>query len=181
MKYIAYSLFIIAITVSCGTPEARRPVSVKTGSFFKQSVDRSKQLLIAEENLINTIIEKDTINTYYSSPNGYSYYYNIKNETASYYPKTDDLIKISYDIRNMDNTVIYSNEEIGVQTLKVDKVELFPGLRTAIKLLNKGETITFLFPSAMAHGYHGDNDKIGVNVPIISTVSLLDIIETSEN
>ena len=49
------------------------------------------------------------------------------------------------------------------------------GLRDGIKLMKKGETITFLFPSHMAYGYHGDDKKIGTNEPLICTVTLNDI------
>lgn len=180
MKKILFSLSIFLILISCREPQARRPVSVKTGTtFIQESINRNKQLLAFEEEQIRTLIEKDTVHTYISSPNGYSYYYNTKNETASYYPKTDDVIKLSYEVKSIDNTLIYSKEDIGEQTIKVDKVELFPGLRTAIKLIKEGETMTFIFPSALAHGYHGDNDRIGTNIPIICTVTLLDIIETA--
>jgi FKBP-type peptidyl-prolyl cis-trans isomerase len=57
----------------------------------------------------------------------------------------------------------------------VDKQELFMGLRDAVKLLKEGERATFLFPSSLAFGYHGDNNKIGTNVPLKSTVTLLKI------
>jgi FKBP-type peptidyl-prolyl cis-trans isomerase len=57
----------------------------------------------------------------------------------------------------------------------VDKQNLFPGLRNSIKLLREGETATFLFPSSMAFGYHGDNNKIGTNIPLKSTITLLKI------
>ena len=35
--------------------------------------------------------------------------------------------------------------------------------------------VTFLFPSHMAYGYHGDDRRIGTNEPIICTVTLNDI------
>lgn len=181
MNKLLFSLITCILLISCSEPQARRPESVKSGTFIQQSVDRSKQLLAFEEEQIQSIIAKDTLHTYITSPNGYWYYYNQKNETTSYYPKTDDVIKLSYDIRNIDNTVIYSKKDIGEQTIKVDKTELFPGLRTAVKLINTGETMTFLFPSAMGHGYHGDDDRIGTNIPLISTVTLLDIIEISKD
>ena len=52
---------------------------------------------------------------------------------------------------------------------------MLTGLRDGIKLMKKGETISFLFPSHMAYGYHGDDQKIGINQPIICTVTLKDI------
>ena len=38
--------------------------------------------------------------------------------------------------------------------------------------LNGNEKVTFLFPSHIAYGYHGDNKKIGTNQPLVCTVSL---------
>ena len=49
------------------------------------------------------------------------------------------------------------------------------GLRHGIKLMHKGDKVKFYFTSHLAYGYHGDNDKIGTNQPIICIVSLTDI------
>jgi len=49
------------------------------------------------------------------------------------------------------------------------------GLRHAVKLMHKGETVSFIFPSHMAYGYLGDKEKIGTNVPLICKVTLNDI------
>ena len=48
------------------------------------------------------------------------------------------------------------------------------GLRDGIKLMKKGETVTFLFPSHMAFGDHGANKKITTIEPLICTVTLND-------
>ena len=74
-----------------------------------------------------------------------------------------------------ENDTLYSNEDIGIIKYKVDKQELFQGLRNSVKLLKENETATFLFPSSLAYGYHGDDKKIGVSVPIRVTISLLEI------
>jgi FKBP-type peptidyl-prolyl cis-trans isomerase len=57
----------------------------------------------------------------------------------------------------------------------VDKQNILMGLRHGIKLMKKSEKVTFLFPSHMAYGYHGDDRRIGTNEPIICTVTLNDI------
>ncbi len=51
------------------------------------------------------------------------------------------------------------------------------GLRDGIKRLHKNETVTFLFPSHMAYGYHGDNKKIGTNEPLMVTVTLRNFVQ----
>ena len=174
-------IFLLAGLLSCGGPEPRRPIEVKSGSFFKASVERSKQLLAEEENTIQAIIQNDTLHKYESTASGSWYYYNVKNEESEYVAKPDDLVTMTYNIVGFDNDTIYAGEEIGILKYKVDKQELFPGLRNSVKLLKEGETATFLFPSSLVYGYHGDNNKIGINVPVKSTISILQIEKKQES
>ncbi|WP_149276931.1 gliding motility-associated peptidyl-prolyl isomerase GldI [Pareuzebyella sediminis] len=161
--------------IGCGEPEPRRPVEVKSGTFFKESVERSKRLLAAEEEQIKAIMASDTAHEYDHSTTGSWFYYDVKNDQTDYYPQPNDLVTLSYNIVTFDNDTLYSKEDIGTITYMVDKEELFPGLRNSIKLIKEGETATFLFPSSLAYGYHGDNNKIGVNVPLKSTLTILNI------
>ncbi|MGW9686838.1 gliding motility-associated peptidyl-prolyl isomerase GldI [Flagellimonas sp. 2504JD1-5] len=169
-------LTLLFIVVGCGGPEPRRPVKVKSGSFFKESVERNKALLAKEEKLIQEIIAQDTIHSYLTSSNGFWYYFENKNEESAYFPKTDDQILFSYNLLTMDNDTLYSAEEIGPKSYVVDKEQLFPGLQNAVKLLKINERATFLFPSLQAYGYHGDGDKIGPITPLKSTIELHTII-----
>jgi FKBP-type peptidyl-prolyl cis-trans isomerase len=59
----------------------------------------------------------------------------------------------------------------------MDKQELFSGLREGLKLMKSGETVTFMFPSQKAFGYYGDEDRIGINVPLKCEVSVNSIID----
>jgi gliding motility-associated peptidyl-prolyl isomerase len=173
MRKVLLILLVFSLA-SCGSPEPRRPVKVKSGSF-NASVKRSKKLLALEEGMMNTIIAKDSLREYEHSAAGAWYYYEQKNESDAYTPQPDDLVTLTYNVMSFSNDTIYSGEEIGILKYKVDKQELFPGLRNSIKLLKEMETATFLFPSSLAYGYHGDNNKIGINVPIKSTITLLKI------
>ena len=177
-KIATYILLLLLATfvVGCGGgPEPRRPVEVKSGSFFKASVERSKELLAKEEKKILEIIEKDSANEYVYSAAGSWYRLDVVNAEAQYNPRPDDLVVMTYNVIGLNNDTIYTKDDIGVLTYKVDKQELFPGLRNSVKLLKEGETATFLFPSSLAYGYHGDDEKIGVNVPIKVTLSILKI------
>lgn len=176
MKINALMLLVTVFTcISCSDPEARRPVSASSGSFFKESVERNKRLLAVEQRIIHQIIKNDPQNNYLSSNSGYSYYYNVKDNTDAQVPETGDLVSFTYDIRNLKGEPIYSKEELGVNTYKIDKQDIIEGLRSGIKLLKAGETATFLFPSQLAYGYHGDNKKIESNVAIMSRVTLISI------
>ncbi|MGB2760338.1 MULTISPECIES: gliding motility-associated peptidyl-prolyl isomerase GldI [Maribacter] len=174
-------LFLAVFITSCDGPEPRKPIQTKSGSFFKASIERSRKLLEAEENKIQAIIELDSLKHYAHSNSGSWYHYLTVNEDSDYTPKTDDLVVFNYDILTLDNDTIYSKEDIGVVTYKVDKQEIFLGLRDAIKMLKVNERATFLFPSSIAFGYHGDENKIGSNVPLKSTITILQIEKQEEN
>ena len=180
LKYFT-ALFLMVVIFGCGGPEPRRPVKVKSGSFFKTSVERSKQLLAKEEEEIQRIIQDDTLHEYSASASGSWYYYNTQNEQGEYRPEPDDLVTMTYNIVGFGNDTIYSKGDIGTLQYKVDKQELFTGLRNSVKLLKEGETATFLFPSSLAYGYHGDNNKIGINVPIKSTLSIIKIEKNQDS
>ncbi|WP_300026424.1 gliding motility-associated peptidyl-prolyl isomerase GldI [uncultured Maribacter sp.] len=174
-------LFIAILALGCDGPEPRKPVQTKSGSFFKASIERSRKLLEAEESKIQKIIALDSLKHYSHSNSGSWFHYLNVNEETNYTPKTDDLVAFTYDILTLDNDTIYSQEDIGVVTYKVDKQELFLGLRDAIKMLKENERATFLFPSSIAFGYHGDENKIGSNVPIKSTITILKIEKQEDN
>lgn len=168
-------IVICLFVAACNGPEPRRPVQTKSGSFFKESVERSRKLLQMQEKKIQQIIKTDSLKHYNHTAFGSWYHYWAVNDSTEYTPKTDDLVVFTYDLLTLDNDTIYAQEEIGVVSYKVDKQELFPGLRNAVALLKENEKATFLFPSSLAYGYHGDNNKVGINVPLKSTLTILKI------
>lgn len=179
-NWFAY-ITIFVFLVACGEPEPRKPVQVKSGSFIKESVERSKKILEREEAIFQNIIVKDTAHKYFSSPYGFQYHYEVKKDSTGYLPQTNDILLLTYNIISLSGDTIYKINDIGLVEHAVDKSQLFPGLRNAIKLLRKGEKATFLFPSSHAYGYKGDNEKIGPNTPIKSSVNLLEIKKDSSN
>lgn len=174
-------LFLILLGLAaCAEPEPRRPVKASGSSFLKESAERNRKLLEREEGLIRAIIESDTLHTYQQSGSSSWYYYQIQNETGIL-AQPDDLVTLTYDLISLENDTLYSREEIGVIKYKVDKQEVFPGLRNSVKLLRENEKATFLFTSPMAYGYPGDNARIGTNVPLKSTIHILKIEKQQEN
>lgn len=174
-KSILYFIILALIAWGCKTPEARRPVKTTSGSYIDNSVERNKKMIAEEEKDIMKLIEKDTVNEIINSEYGFWYYYNIKNPTEEEKADFGDIIEFEYDVKDLNGKLIYSKEELGKQSYQMDKEELIYGLREGLKLLNEGETATFYFPSHKAYGYYGDLNRIGTNMPIISTVTVLNI------
>ena len=177
-KLIFITLILAAI--GCKSPEARRPISVKTGSFIEASVERNKKLNAKEKLHIEKIIQMQKDKDFIASANGFWYYYQTKIEADSLItPQFGDLVNYNYNVKNLNGSVIYSTETIDTLTYVMDKQELFTGLREGLKLMKTGEKITIIFPSGKAYGYYGDGDKIGSNIPLICDVTVNSI--TSKN
>lgn len=175
--YFLPILTLLLLLTGCNSPEPRRPVSVRTGSFFKESVARNKQLLENEEALIQTLIESDSTLSFERTSNGYWFALKNIDSTDRYRPREEDIVRITYTLTDLEGSPVYTQDEIGTIQFKVDKEALFPGMRTGIKLLRQGETGIFYFPSSLAYGYHGDENKIGTNTPLKAEVTLIEVVE----
>lgn len=174
MKYFIYLIAVISL-MSCEGPVARRPVRVSTPKIIKSTVERNKELLALEVQIINSLVKKDTLHSYKPTASGSWFYYETENKDTDYLPKDEDVVTLTYTIMTLTNDTIYSAKEIGVQNVKVNKPSLFTGLRNTFTLLKEGEKATFLFPSSLGFGYHGDDHKIEPNTPIKASISILKI------
>lgn len=177
MNKILTIIVVILATVSCKSPEARRPLSVKTGSFIDASVERNKKLNAKEQANIEKLLSNQK-RDYKASQSGFWYYYNNKVDIDTLKtPEFGDIVNFNYDVKTLNGSVIYSKEELKTQSYSMDRQELFTGLREGLKLMKAGETVTFLFPSQKAYGYYGDQNKIGTNIPLMCEVTVNSITE----
>ena len=175
-KITLFLLFTLFLVSSCSQQQARKPISQSSGTFMKESIARNKKLVASEEDKIVAIMKSNPNINYIASKKGYWYYYETKNNNDVMSPKKGYIAYFDYEISDLNNNVIYSQLELRPQIYTVDKDQkIISGLRDGIKLMHKNEKITFLFPSHLAFGYHGDDRRIGINEPIICTVTLNDI------
>jgi len=179
---ISIGVFIGAVLLSsCNNQQARKPISYSSGSFMKESVARNKKLIAGEESKIDSLIKRDTASKYIATPKGYWYKYEIKSTSSdSIRPKKGDVAYFDYEVKDLNGNVIYTELELRPQVYLVDKQNIMMGMRDGIKLMKKGEKVTFLFPSHMGYGYHGDNRRIGHNEPLVTTIFLRDIKPETE-
>jgi gliding motility-associated peptidyl-prolyl isomerase len=180
MKYLTPLLITMLVLAACSSPEARKPIVRKTGSFMNESIERNKVLNTLENQILMKKMETDSVHDYYNSSHGFWYYYVNRSEQDAYSPKRGDEVFFTHEIRALNDSVLYKEQDLGTKSYLVDKEELITGLQDGIKLMKEGETVTFLFPSHKAYGYAG-NDKVRPNEPLIYTVKLLKINKLSEN
>lgn len=174
-------LFLLAVAVSCKSPEARKPISHKSGSFINASVERNIKLNKKEKERIQQIIKADSDSDYIASESGFWYTYETKVEQDTIKANFGDIINFDYDVKTLAGQTIYSEEEIKPRDYAMDKEELFTGLREGLKLMKPGETVTFLFPSQKAYGYYGDTNRIGTSVPLLCKVTVNSITQTQND
>lgn len=142
---------------------------------MSESVQRNTVLKDVEEEIFRQRMEKDSINNYINSEFGFWYYYEERDTINSKLATTGDEVIFSYEVRNLDDLVVYTEQELGDQNYLVDKEELITGLQEGIKLMKEGEVVVFLFPSYKAYGYTG-NERVRSNEPLIYIVNLKKII-----
>ncbi|WP_114491553.1 gliding motility-associated peptidyl-prolyl isomerase GldI [Candidatus Ulvibacter alkanivorans] len=183
IRNFLYLLFFCSLILACKSPEARKPVKQSSGTFIEESVERNKKIYEAEKQEILKVMENRPENSYLASDSGFWYYYNSKDSTATTKPDFGDKITFTYNIKELDGTVVLSEEENGLQVYKVDQSnqDLISGIRDGVKLMKPGETVTFLFPSYKAYGYYGIQNKLGANTPVQSTITLKSIEQIQEN
>lgn len=172
-------IVLACLAFGCKSPEARQPVSTKSGSFIKESAERNIKLYQREQQRISAIIESHPDIEYITSESGFWYYYNTKVEQDSITADFGDTVNFKYNVKDLNGSVIYSFDEIPTQNYNMDQEELFTGLREGLKLMKAGETVTFLFPSQKAFGYYGDTKKIGTNVPLMCQVTVNSITQNN--
>ncbi len=164
----------VLLLVSCSEQEARRPVTQKTSTVILETIKQNKQLIANENTFIEGIIAKDSVTNYITSSYGFWYTYITKKEEGIT-PVVGDEVSIEYNITDIYDKVIYSKNELGIKKYKIDKEDFIPALQEGIKLMKEGETITFVIPSYRAFGLVGDENRIGINQTLKSTVTLLKI------
>ena len=168
-SFILFSFFFVM--VSCVNPVPRKPVVRKTSSFMQESIRINKNLNTVEEKAINEVISNDSLSQYIASSNGFWYKYEHKTANKIF-PEVGDKLSYSYEVSDLNNSLIYNQETIGERTYIVDQQDIIEGLRNGLKLMNEGDIITFLFPSHQVYGYSGDENKVGIKQPLIYKVKL---------
>lgn len=147
---------------------------------MSESIERNKILTKAENQLLQKQIEGDSLHSYLNSEQGFWYYYESRDTLNAPMPETGDQIVFNFEVRDLGDQVIFSEEELGPQSYRVDKEELISGLQDGLKIMREGERVTFLFPSYKAYGYAG-SERIEPNQPLIYKVELIQVNKLTNN
>jgi gliding motility-associated peptidyl-prolyl isomerase len=177
MKNKILIIILVTLSVACEKPKPRLPIIKKSVLQDKTIIALNNKIKVEQELLFKRIIKNDTLKTYSSSKHGFWYAYNFKGK-GNYLPKKGDELIYVYSVYNVKNQLIYPKKEVHYW---VDKQDVMDGLEVGLKLMKEGDEVTFLFPSNVAYGYSGDQNKIGINQPLIFKVKLNKINKNESN
>ncbi|MBT4413620.1 MAG: gliding motility-associated peptidyl-prolyl isomerase GldI [Polaribacter sp.] len=173
---ISYLFVLLLCCFSCSKIEPRKPINPKPSTtLHKETINKALALNKIEDDKILQIIKKDSSKVYLQSSNGfwYTYIHRVKENLPT--PEKGNEVIIAYNITDLNNSVLYSKEDLGIKKYIIDKEDFISGLQKGIKLMKIGETVTFVIPSYSAFGIAGDGNKIGINQSIKSKVTLINI------
>jgi len=176
--YLLFSCFLLLL--SCQEKEsARKPISQSKSTETKLSIDRNIELRETEEDIFKKYREEDSENTYIHSNSGFWFAYLTRQVKDSTKPQKGDIVRYSYEVYNVNDSIIYTKKDIGSLTYKVDEEDILPVLRSSIKTLKTTESIKVLTPSSLAYSYLGDQKAITKNQPLILVISLESITKSN--
>ena len=169
-----YYLFIFILFITCDNPP-RKPINKKEKTFLKTSVIRNQNIITKESALLEKIVKKDSLITYFSSQKGFWYTYIISNPNGKK-AKIGQKVKFNYNIKTLGGRLLYSEEEIGEKEYLFNKQDILPAIREGIKIMREKEVVSFIFPSYLCFRYQGDGKKIGINQPLRITININSIL-----
>ncbi len=175
MHKIILILFFVSMSSACGESDPRRPINKQKLIFLKESAKRNKSKINIEQNLFNKVIMKETTLKFNSSPLGFWYAFKKKGKIPAKKPIKGDRVTFRYRIEDLNQNLLYDEDQLGIVSFHVDQEDLIPALREGVKYMTGGDVAVFLFPSYLCFGYLGDGEKIGINQPLRFTIEMLKI------
>lgn len=170
IKYFGFVLSLLFL-FSCEKTIPRKPIGQSKEQPIKASVKRNQKINRLQQLAIKEVIDEDKSLQYKTSPVGYSYALK-RTSTSTVYPQRGDEVNFVYTIATLTGEILYDEMELGEVNYLVDKEDLLPALRYAVKDLKVGEIGIFLMPSFLGYGYQGDGNKVGINQPLRFTIQL---------
>lgn len=168
-----FMYFVLCLVIaSCGSGDAEKKKEINPSLFKEQLVKVNKYELEKETDEINQYIKRNGWEMK-STGTGLRYLQLKKGEGSK--PLSGDFVKVNYKISLLDGTLCYSSDKNGAQEFKVEQDNVESGVHEAILLMQVGEKAKFILPSYMAHGLHGDENKIPPLSAIIVDIELLEI------
>ena len=171
MKKI-YILLLVFIIFSCDFSNN----NIK--QVDNQNVDK-ESLLEWNKNIVD--VNSDIIKKYIDrrqwkmNISGSGLYWQIYKKTNLEKVGSEKIVEFSYTTSLLSGEMLYSSQNSGNRTLKIDKNQEESGLNEGLKYMRLGEKAHFIVPPHLAFGVAGDGYKIPPYAVLVFDVEIVDI------
>lgn len=91
--------------------------------------------------------------------------------------KEDDYVDVLFEVKMLNDSLIYKTEDNEVSSFKVDKSNVETGVQEGIKYLSEGDKAKLIIPSHLGHGLLGDFRKIPPLQVLVVDIELIKIYQ----
>jgi len=151
------AILIALISVQC-KQNKRRPSQQEVYEYQKKLVDVHRNIVSQDADSIKSII---TRNGWDMQQTGTGLWYEIYQKSSSGDSvKSGKQVSMEYDVYLIDSTLCYSSDSLGPKTFIAGQGGIESGIEEGILLMKTGDRARFILPPHLAHGIHGDDNKI---------------------
>jgi gliding motility-associated peptidyl-prolyl isomerase len=157
MNYTYFIVFLIGIIslYSCSEDE---PKNVNPTWTQEQSTSLNKRFTEEERINIKLYLKQRPTWKMKSTGSGLQYWIYENSEGAT--AKEGDRVEVQFEVRKLNDELIYNTEAGEYSTFKVDKSDVETGVMEGIKYMSEGDEAKLIIPSHIGHGLLGDMNKI---------------------
>lgn len=147
--------FIFLIVYACEND----PVHEQKPTWTReQSTELNKRF--AEEEKIKIKLYLKQRETWDMKDTGSGLKYWIYEDKEGPRAKEGDRVDVQFEVRKLNNELIYKTEDNEYSSFKVDKSDVETGVMEGIKYMSEGDEAKLIIPSHIGHGLLGDMNKI---------------------
>ncbi|HLV42350.1 MAG TPA: FKBP-type peptidyl-prolyl cis-trans isomerase [Brumimicrobium sp.] len=156
IRYFIFYSFLFMLFTSCEEEKKEKPFIL---DWTKEQSTNLNERLSREEDIRIRLYLKQRENwniTETGSGLRIWVYEEHDGPTAKEYDRVD----VKFEVRLLNDSILYKTEVGEVSTFKVDKSDIETGVMEGIKYLSEGDKAKLIIPSHIGHGLLGDFRKI---------------------
>lgn len=162
---------------SCNNNKKKVITTEDIRNYENRNIEINREIVKLKQDTIKKYIEDHDLDMQKS---GTGLWYNIKSSGDTLSIEKNDIVRIAYTIRLLNEKLCYSSDSTGLKEFKVGQGGVETGLEEAILLMHKGDTAELLIPPHLAHGLLGDQTKIPSLAILHYSVIVTDIFKSKK-
>jgi FKBP-type peptidyl-prolyl cis-trans isomerase FkpA len=171
-SYLLLLTSYLLLLTSCTNREQPKPLAIPDIEKVKKPLEiANKHMIKTEDEQITEFISRYQWNMT-KTASGLRYLIYKKGNGLK--PESGSKVKIDYEVKLINGTLIYSSRESGPKEFIIGKSNAEPGLEEGLLLMRVGDKSKLIIPSYLAYGLHGDENKIPKRATLVYDVELLD-------